>query len=127
MLRSAARRLGAAAAADARARRSSRASSDPPSPPPALPARGARTHGTRAGPSTIPFELGAVRHDWTTAEVELLYDRPLLDLVFDAARVHRSFHDPRQVQQCTLLSIKTGGCPEAMQLLRAELVVERHH
>ena len=38
--------------------------------------------------------------------------RPLLDLVFDAASVHRAHHDPRQVQQCTLLSIKTGGCPE---------------
>jgi biotin synthase len=53
-----------------------------------------------------------VRHDWTTEQVELLYDRPLLDLVFDAAAVHRRFHDPRQIQQCTLLSIKTGGCPE---------------
>jgi len=56
--------------------------------------------------------LGAVRHDWTREEVEALYDRPLLDLVFDAATIHRQFHDPRQVQQCTLLSIKTGGCPE---------------
>lgn len=113
MLRSAARRLGAAAAADA-----SRPALVAGLVRPALAAagapraRGARTHGTRAGPSPIPFELGAVRHDWTTAEVELLYDRPLLDLVFDAASVHRSFHDPRQVQQCTLLSIKTGGCPE---------------
>ena len=56
--------------------------------------------------------MGAVRHDWTNAEVEALYDRPLLDLVYDAASVHRANHDPRQVQQCTLLSIKTGGCPE---------------
>ena len=56
--------------------------------------------------------LGVVRHDWTTAQVEALYRRPLLDLVFDAASVHRAHHDPRQVQQCTLLSIKTGGCPE---------------
>ena len=32
--------------------------------------------------------------------------------MFDAATIHRQFHDPRQVQQCTLLSIKTGGCPE---------------
>lgn len=37
---------------------------------------------------------------------------PLLDLVFRAASVHRSYHDPRMVQKCTLLSIKTGGCPE---------------
>jgi len=38
--------------------------------------------------------MGAVRHDWTNAEVEALYDRPLLDLVYDAASVHRANHDP---------------------------------
>ena len=53
--------------------------------------------------------MGVVRHDWTNEEVEALYNRPLLDLVYDAASVHRANHDPRQVQQCTLLSIKTGG------------------
>ncbi len=41
-----------------------------------------------------------------------LYRRPLLDLVFDAARVHREHHDPRRIQCSTLLSIKTGSCPE---------------
>ncbi len=41
-----------------------------------------------------------------------LFDMPLLDLVFEAAKVHRAHHDPRAVQRCTLLSIKTGGCPE---------------
>jgi len=41
-----------------------------------------------------------------------LFARPLLELVFEAARVHRRHHDPRMVQRCTLLSIKTGGCPE---------------
>ena len=41
-----------------------------------------------------------------------LYNRPLLDLVFEAAQVHRANHTPREVQLCTLLSIKTGGCPE---------------
>jgi biotin synthase len=41
-----------------------------------------------------------------------LYRQPLLDLVFRAAGVHRAHHDPRAVQRCTLLSIKTGGCPE---------------
>jgi len=45
-------------------------------------------------------------------DVRALYARPLLDLVFDAASVHRAHHDPREVQLCTLLSIKTGGCPE---------------
>ena len=111
MLRSAARRLGAAASVDA-----SRPALVAGLVRPALAAAGApRAHGTQAATEasgSIPFELGAVRHDWTTAEVELLYDRPLLDLVFDAASVHRRFHDPRQVQQCTLLSVKTGGCPE---------------
>jgi len=41
-----------------------------------------------------------------------LLDRPLLELVFEAARVHRQHHDPRRVQRAQLLSIKTGGCPE---------------
>ena len=45
-------------------------------------------------------------------EVETLLARPLLDLVFEAAQVHREHHDPRRVQCAELLSIKTGGCPE---------------
>ena len=56
--------------------------------------------------------LGEVRNDWTKEEIREMYSRPLLELVFDAATVHRMHHDPKQVQQCTLLSIKTGGCPE---------------
>jgi biotin synthase len=44
--------------------------------------------------------------------VEEIYSAPLLDLVFRAASVHRKYHDPNLVQKCTLLSIKTGGCPE---------------
>jgi len=54
----------------------------------------------------------AVRTDWTREEVAAVYDQPLLELVHAAAGVHRAHHDPRSVQQCTLLSIKTGGCPE---------------
>ncbi|MCB9914109.1 MAG: biotin synthase BioB [Planctomycetes bacterium] len=46
------------------------------------------------------------------AEVEALLRRPLLELVHDAARVHREHHDPRKVQCSQLLSVKTGGCPE---------------
>ncbi|MGH7162692.1 MAG: biotin synthase BioB [Planctomycetota bacterium] len=46
----------------------------------------------------------------TTARA--LFDRPLLDLVFEAAAVHRRHNDAREIQRCTLLSIKTGGCPE---------------
>jgi biotin synthase len=53
-----------------------------------------------------------VRHDWTTDEVEELYRLPLTELLFRAQTVHRRHHDPAKVQRCTLLSIKTGGCPE---------------
>uniref|UniRef100_A0A383W910 biotin synthase n=1 Tax=Tetradesmus obliquus TaxID=3088 RepID=A0A383W910_TETOB len=57
-------------------------------------------------------ELGAIRTDWTREEVTDVYNLPLLDLVFKAASVHRMYNDPAMVQRCTLLSIKTGGCPE---------------
>ncbi len=52
------------------------------------------------------------RNNWTLEEIRDLYNRPVLDLVFEAATVHRKFHDSSEVQVCTLLSIKTGGCPE---------------
>ncbi|HET6980668.1 MAG TPA: biotin synthase BioB [Myxococcaceae bacterium] len=53
-----------------------------------------------------------VRHDWTHAEVRAIHDLPLLELVYRAQTVHRAtFGDPK-VQLCSLLSIKTGGCPE---------------
>jgi biotin synthase len=56
---------------------------------------------------------GAVlRHDWSLAEVRALHELPLLDLIYRAQTVHRAtFHD-NKVQLCSLLSIKTGGCPE---------------
>ncbi|SRR5579883_369151 len=53
-----------------------------------------------------------VRHDWSVPEIQGIYTTPLLDLVFDAQRIHREFHRANEVQGCTLLSIKTGGCPE---------------
>src|SRR5262245_28242017 len=53
-----------------------------------------------------------VRHDWTTAQVESLYALPLTELLFRAQSLHRRYHDPAEVQRCTLLSVKTGGCPE---------------
>ena len=55
---------------------------------------------------------GVVRHDWTRAQVRALYELPFPDLMFEAARIHRLHFDPREVQLSTLLSIKTGGCPE---------------
>jgi biotin synthase len=54
----------------------------------------------------------AVRHDWTREEVRALFDLPFPDLMFRAQTLHRAFFDPREVQISTLLSIKTGGCPE---------------
>ena len=53
-----------------------------------------------------------IRHDWTTDSVESLYHLPLTELLFRAQSIHRQYHDPQSVQRCTLLSIKTGGCPE---------------
>ncbi|HAI85299.1 MAG TPA: biotin synthase BioB [Chitinophagaceae bacterium] len=53
-----------------------------------------------------------VRNDWTIAEIESIYHKPLLDLVYQAATVHRQYNAIGEVQVCTLLSIKTGGCPE---------------
>ncbi len=53
-----------------------------------------------------------IRHDWTKEEILEIYNRPMMDLLYDAAKVHRQFHDPNVVQVSTLLSIKTGGCPE---------------
>src|SRR6266436_3475968 len=55
---------------------------------------------------------GCIRHDWTLPEVEALFALPFMDLVFHAQRVHRAHHEPNAVQMSTLLSIKTGACPE---------------
>lgn len=59
-----------------------------------------------------PALLGSVRHDWSLPEVENLFELPLMDLLFHAQRVHRENHAPNTVQMSTLLSIKTGACPE---------------
>lgn len=53
-----------------------------------------------------------LRHDWSFEEVKSIYDLPLLELVYKAATIHRTWHNPDEVQVCTLLSVKTGGCPE---------------
>ncbi len=56
--------------------------------------------------------VGEIRTDWQREEIKALYHSPLMDLIYQAATVHRTYHDPEHVQQCTLLSIKTGACPE---------------
>ena len=53
-----------------------------------------------------------VRHDWTRQDVGVLFDLPLPELIFRAQTVHREHFNPAEVQISTLLSIKTGGCPE---------------
>lgn len=54
----------------------------------------------------------ALRHDWRLDEALALFDRPFSDLLFEAQSIHRRCHRPNEVQISTLLSIKTGGCPE---------------
>ena len=54
----------------------------------------------------------AVRTDWTKAEITEIYRLPFTELLHRASTVHRQYFDPLEVQRCTLLSIKTGGCNE---------------
>lgn len=56
--------------------------------------------------------MTAIRTNWTREEITAIYNTPILDLVYQGASVHRRFHDAGEVQVCTLLSVKTGGCPE---------------
>ena len=65
--------------------------------------------GMDAGMSPFSNQL---RTDWARDEIAALFDLPFTDLVFRAAEVHRAHHDAGAVQLSTLLSIKTGGCPE---------------
>lgn len=56
--------------------------------------------------------MTSIRNDWTREEIAGLYHTPVLELIYQAATVHRQYHDPGEIQVCTLLSVKTGGCPE---------------
>ncbi len=53
-----------------------------------------------------------IRYDWQKTEIQAIYNTPLLELIYQAASAHRQYHDPKQIQVCKLISIKTGGCPE---------------
>ena len=57
-------------------------------------------------------EVTDLRHDWTIDELRAIHNQPLNELLFEAQRIHRIHHDPTRIQMCTLLSIKTGNCPE---------------
>src|SRR5947209_18232098 len=66
-------------------------------------------------PSTecMTTDAPAVRRtSWTRSQIEALFDLPFADLMYRAQQVHRAYHAPNVVQLSTLLSIKTGGCPE---------------
>lgn len=53
-----------------------------------------------------------IRNNWTLEEVKSLYQLPILDLIFKSASIHRAYHSSKNLQMCSLISIKTGGCPE---------------
>jgi len=53
-----------------------------------------------------------IRNDWTIEEINAIYHKPVLELMVDAAQIHRQYNVTAEVQVCTLLSVKTGGCPE---------------
>jgi len=53
-----------------------------------------------------------IRNNWTVEEIESIYHKPVLELIYEAQTVHRKYHTTGEVQVCTLLSVKTGGCPE---------------
>lgn len=57
-------------------------------------------------------DTSLIRHDWTLQEIEALLQKPFNDLLFEAHSLHRQHHDANEVQISTLLSIKTGACPE---------------
>jgi biotin synthase len=63
-------------------------------------------------PTFQPASPETPRHDWSLDEVRALFALPFADLLFRAQQAHRAWHDPNRVQVSTLLSIKTGACPE---------------
>ena len=59
-----------------------------------------------------PVPASDLRHDWTRAEIAKIFAQPFNDLIFQAQTTHRRHFDANEVQMSTLLSVKTGGCPE---------------
>ena len=58
------------------------------------------------------MKLSKIHSNWTFEDASAIYNQPLLELAYEAASIHREFHETSEVQVCTLLSVKTGGCPE---------------
>lgn len=57
-------------------------------------------------------QMHDTKHNWTKEQILEIYNKPMMDILYEAATVHRKYHNPNVVQVSTLLSIKTGGCPE---------------
>jgi biotin synthase len=70
------------------------------------------TIATAANVSSPKSAHAAIRHDWSRVEIRALFELPFPELMFRAQSLHRAYFDPTEVQISTLLSIKTGGCPE---------------
>ena len=66
----------------------------------------------RLRPASLPDAASATAERWRIPDIQALFDKPLIDLVHQAQLVHREHFDPTEVELATLLSIKTGGCPE---------------
>ncbi|KNE71296.1 biotin synthase [Allomyces macrogynus ATCC 38327] len=81
-------------------------------PPPSMIPNEVRQDNRAPSAAARFAQSASVRYDWTRDEIQAIYDSPVMDLLYYSSTVHRQFHDPRAVQQCTLLSIKTGGCSE---------------
>ncbi len=62
--------------------------------------------------SSLNGDSAVIRNDWQVTEIQALYELPMNDLLFKAQTVHRQYFEPNQVQASTLMSIKTGACPE---------------
>jgi len=77
------------------------------------------------------MSMGEIRNDWTKEEVAEIFNLPIMELMYRASVVHRKFQATGEVQVCTLLSVKTGGCPEdcayCPQASRYHTEVERHN
>lgn len=85
---------------------SEKASFTLPSPMPTTPVQFDATN------NQAKVEEYPVRNDWTVEDITEIYNHPLLDLMYHGATAHRQYFNPKEVQKCTLLSVKTGGCVE---------------
>jgi len=95
---------------------------------PATPATDKMAAGSAVTTGLADLATGEPRTDWTLEEVRALYAAPFMDLLYAAQTIHRKHFNPNQVQISTLLSVKTGGCPEdcgyCPQSIRYEAGVE---